>query len=234
MDRDRLITAMLNREALRRAQTGDTSAFVAPPEVMALQEPQQQAQPLRMMAPSQSRQRQPVVTTRSWLVDPTPSEADYAPPPLEMTEPEMDGTRLPPDIAFHPSAPTRGSAPITSRFGPRRQPRPGASTDHRGIDMGVSQGTPVYASADGEVQIVEGGPGGRSVRLQHPGVHKYRTHYAHLSRYAPGLESGARVRRGDLIGYSGNTGVSTGAHLHYGMFRDDEAVDPLQYLPIEV
>src|SRR5689334_4614678 len=95
---------------------------------------------------------------------------------------------------------------------------------HRGIDFGANRGTPVYAAADGQVSAAGWAGGyGRQVRLAHGGG--LGTSYSHLSQIV--TEDGAMVRRGQLIGYSGSSGLSTGPHLHYEVYRNGVAVNPL-------
>ena len=97
---------------------------------------------------------------------------------------------------------------------------------HRGVDYGAPTGTPVRATADGAVAFagVQGGYG-NVVVLRHDGA--YSTLYAHLSRFAAGVRSGARVRQGETIGYVGATGWATGPHLHYEFRVNDVPRDPL-------
>jgi murein DD-endopeptidase MepM/ murein hydrolase activator NlpD len=95
---------------------------------------------------------------------------------------------------------------------------------HRGIDFGASRGTPVYAAADGQVSRAGWAGGyGRQVRLVHGGG--LATSYSHLSHIVAG--DGTMVHRGQLIGYSGSSGLSTGPHLHYEVYRGGVAVNPL-------
>lgn len=101
---------------------------------------------------------------------------------------------------------------VTSRFGPRNSPVAGASSNHRGIDMGVSIGTPVYSSADGYVvSVMHTGARGLFVLIKH-GDNLY-TRYQHLNSSA--VSSGQYVKRGQKIATSGNTGIGSGPHLHF-------------------
>lgn len=97
---------------------------------------------------------------------------------------------------------------------------------HYQIDYAAASGTPVVATADGTVASVgwEGG-WGRMVRLRHE--NGYTTHYAHLSGFADGMREGAKVEQGQLVGYVGSTGWSTGPHLDYGMRHNGAPVNPL-------
>lgn len=114
---------------------------------------------------------------------------------------------------------------ISSGFGMRQHPILGFSRMHHGIDFAAPTGTPVYAAADGVVvEAGRRGGYGRMIRLRHGGdIH---TLYAHLSRFAPGLKAGKRVRQGEVIGRVGSTGASTGPHLHYEIHMAEKPVDP--------
>ena len=97
---------------------------------------------------------------------------------------------------------------------------------HTGVDLAAARGTPVYAAADGSVgHAGTRGGYGNLVEVHHP--NGYATRYAHLSRIAAGVRAGAAVRQGDVIGYVGSTGLSTGPHLHYEVRRKGQPVDPL-------
>jgi murein DD-endopeptidase MepM/ murein hydrolase activator NlpD len=99
---------------------------------------------------------------------------------------------------------------------------------HDGVDLVAVTGTPVYAASDGIViGAAPNGGYGNWIRIDHPG--KTSTVYGHLSGFAPGIEEGARVSQGELIGFVGNTGRSTGAHLHFEILSNGRAVDPLAY-----
>lgn len=115
---------------------------------------------------------------------------------------------------------------ISSPFSLRRvHPVLGRVRPHLGVDYVADTGTPVYAVADGTVRIAgRQGASGNMVSLEH--ADSYHTGYAHLSGIARGITRGKRVRQGQLIGYVGNTGRSTGAHLHFSMKHRGEYVDP--------
>jgi murein DD-endopeptidase MepM/ murein hydrolase activator NlpD len=103
---------------------------------------------------------------------------------------------------------------------------------HEGVDLVAPAGTPVHAAADGVV--VGAAPNGRYgnwIRIDHGG--KLATVYGHLSGFAPGLEAGMTVSRGDLIGYVGSTGRSTGAHLHFETLIDGKPVNPITHPDIK-
>lgn len=99
---------------------------------------------------------------------------------------------------------------------------------HRGVDYAAPSGTPVRATASGRViELGWNGGYGKTVVLRHGNT--YRTLYAHLSRYAPGLRVGSHVEQGQIIGYVGSTGLATGPHLHYEFLVNGEHRDPLRY-----
>ena len=119
-------------------------------------------------------------------------------------------------------APVPGS--IGSRFGMRRHPILRYKRMHAGLDYRASYGTPIVAVTDGRVTSAgRAGGCGNAVRLSHEG--NLSTRYCHMSRMA--VSRGQYVKRGQIIGYVGSTGLSTGPHLHYEMYRGGRAVDPL-------
>lgn len=119
-------------------------------------------------------------------------------------------------------------ARITSSFGPRLHPVLGYTRIHKGTDFAVPVGTTVYASGDGVVDFVgPHGGHGNFVRIRHSRT--LQTAYAHLSGYGPAVVVGASVRQGQAIGFSGNTGLSSGPHLHYEVIVDGAQVDPMTF-----
>jgi murein DD-endopeptidase MepM/ murein hydrolase activator NlpD len=119
---------------------------------------------------------------------------------------------------------------ISSTFGPRRYyGRLTGGGFHDGIDFESRVGEPVYAAADGVIDH-EGWyfEYGLTVKIRH--APQFTTLYAHLSKFAPGLTLGTTVSKGDLIGYVGMTGRSTGAHLHFSAIANGRFVDPAPYL----
>jgi murein DD-endopeptidase MepM/ murein hydrolase activator NlpD len=117
--------------------------------------------------------------------------------------------------------PTNGR--VTSTYGVRRHPILGYKRMHSGIDFGGGYGAPIYAVTDGTVTIAgRHGGFGNYVKLDHGGG--LGTGYGHMSRVA--VRSGQRVARGQVIGYIGSTGLSTGPHLHYELYRNGHAVNP--------
>ena len=128
------------------------------------------------------------------------------------------------------SWPLAGNWPISSLFGNRPDPFTGAPEFHGGIDIPAPEGTPILAAADGVVVVANGtdiwgGGYGYYVKIQHEGG--YATLYAHCSRIS--VRVGQEVVKGEVIGFMGSTGRSTGSHLHWEIHRDGVRVDPLGY-----
>jgi murein DD-endopeptidase MepM/ murein hydrolase activator NlpD len=116
-------------------------------------------------------------------------------------------------------------ARLTSGFGMRMHPVLGFSKMHRGVDFGAAPGTPIYAAGTGVVdEAGSKGAYGNYVRIRHSG--DVSTAYAHMSRFGTGVRRGARVAQGDIIGYVGSTGRTTGPHLHYEVLLRDRQVNP--------
>jgi len=116
---------------------------------------------------------------------------------------------------------------LASGFGLRIHPVYKVKKMHNGIDFAASIGTPVYATADGSVTKVEVRFSGYGKMVEIDHGFGYRTRYAHMHDFA--VKKGQHVKRGDLIGYVGNTGLSTAPHLHYEVFINDQRVDPVHY-----
>lgn len=117
-------------------------------------------------------------------------------------------------------------ARLSSSFGRRRHPISGYSRLHKGTDFAARTGTPIYAAGHGVVERASRYGGyGNYVRIRH--ANGYKTAYAHMSRYGPGVRSGRRVRQGDVIGYVGSTGASTGPHLHYEVMVNGRHVNAM-------
>ena len=118
-------------------------------------------------------------------------------------------------------------ARLSSRFGMRKHPVLGYSRLHKGTDFAAPRGTPVYAAGDGVVESAgRNGAYGKYVRIRHNST--YKTAYAHMRRIAKGMRRGKRVRQGQVIGYVGSSGRSTGPHLHYEVLRGGRQVNPLK------
>lgn len=132
------------------------------------------------------------------------------------------GTKTPPTFI----KPISGGR-LSSSFGKRKAPKKGASTYHKGIDWAVPTGTAVYASCGGKVSKAGWGSGyGYVVYIKHEDGSE--TRYAHLSKVL--VKSGQTVKQGDRIALSGNTGVSTGPHLHFELIMNGTHVNPAKYL----
>jgi murein DD-endopeptidase MepM/ murein hydrolase activator NlpD len=116
---------------------------------------------------------------------------------------------------------------MRSGFGSRRHPILGYVKMHTGVDWATAYGTPIFASGNGVVEVagLEGGYG-KYVKLKHN--NGYETAYGHMSAFAKGLEVGKRVRQGQLIGFVGSTGQSTGPHVHYEILVNGRFVDPMR------
>ena len=116
-------------------------------------------------------------------------------------------------------------ARLSSGFGTRRHPILGYRKAHKGVDFAAPRGTPIKAAGDGVVERADRyGSFGNYVRIRH--ANGYKTAYAHLKGFRKGIRKGKRVRQGDIIGYVGTTGRSTGPHLHYEVHLNGKAVNP--------
>jgi murein DD-endopeptidase MepM/ murein hydrolase activator NlpD len=137
---------------------------------------------------------------------------------------DADGNSLIKQFLRAPLAYNRISSGFTnSRF----HPTLGRNTPHRAIDYAAPMGTPIMSVGDGTVVFAGWGGGyGNFVKIRHNST--YQTHYAHLSRFATGLSVGDTVAQGQVIGYVGSTGYSTGPHLHYEIQKNGELVNPLE------
>ena len=117
-------------------------------------------------------------------------------------------------------------ARLTSGFGKRKHPILGYTKMHRGVDFGAQRNTPVYAAGDGIIEYLgRNGGYGNYILIRHNS--DYKTAYAHLSRFAKFLKKRKRVKQGDIIGYVGSTGRSTGPHLHYEIIFRGKQVNPV-------
>jgi murein DD-endopeptidase MepM/ murein hydrolase activator NlpD len=126
-----------------------------------------------------------------------------------------------------PSRNPLDGASMTSGFGMRTHPVLGGRRGHKGIDLAMPTGTPVYATADGVISKAEWFSSyGLYISIEHGG--KIQTRFGHLSRL--NVASGQSVKKGDLIGYVGSTGRSTGPHLHYEVRIAGVAVNPVPYM----
>ena len=118
-------------------------------------------------------------------------------------------------------------ARISSNFGMRKHPISGFNKLHKGVDFAAPTGTPIYAGGNGIVEYVgRNGGYGKYIRIRHN--NGYKTAYAHLSNYKKGISKGVRVNQGEVIGYVGSTGNSTGPHLHYEIIYQNKHINPLK------
>lgn len=116
-------------------------------------------------------------------------------------------------------------ARISSGFGMRRHPILGYSKMHKGTDFAAPTGTPIYAAGDGVIEFAGRKSGyGNFITLRH--TSEYKTAYAHMYKFAKGISNGVRVKQGEVIGYVGSTGRSTGPHLHYEVIVAGKQVNP--------
>lgn len=140
----------------------------------------------------------------------------------------MDTTA--PAAAAPVSIPSRmplDNAALTSSYGMRTHPVLGGRRAHSGVDLAATTGTPIFATADGIVSKAgRFSSYGLYVSIEHGA--KLQTRFAHMSRVA--VSNGERVKKGDIIGYVGSTGRSTGPHLHYEVRVDGDAVNPIPYM----
>jgi murein DD-endopeptidase MepM/ murein hydrolase activator NlpD len=122
--------------------------------------------------------------------------------------------------------PLDGGGRLSSRFGSRVHPIFHRRIMHTGVDLAAPRGTPIYAAGDGTVEKAQWVSGyGRYVMLKH--VNGFETGYGHMNAFAEGIKPGVRVRQGQIIGYVGSTGNSTGPHLHFEIKVNGRYVDPL-------
>ena len=119
-------------------------------------------------------------------------------------------------------------ARISSGYGYRRHPVLGYNKLHKGVDFAAPTGTPVFAAGDGVVEKAEWFSSyGKYIRLRHS--NGYKTAYAHLNGFAKGISRGKRVKQGQIIGYIGTTGRSTGPHLHYEVLLNNKQINPKNF-----
>ena len=115
-------------------------------------------------------------------------------------------------------------ARLSSSYGKRKHPILGYTKMHLGTDFAAPTGTPIMASGDGVVLKAQWcGGGGNCVKIKHNSV--YQTVYAHMSKFAKGVKKGKRVKQGQIIGYVGSTGLSTGPHLHYEVIENGKKIN---------
>ena len=118
-------------------------------------------------------------------------------------------------------------ARLSSGFGMRKHPILGYNKKHQGVDFAAPTGTPIMAAGTGHIEFVgNNGGAGKYIRIKH--LNGYKTSYSHLSKYASGIKKNVRVTQGQTIGYVGNTGLSTGPHLHYEVIYNGERINPMK------
>jgi len=117
-------------------------------------------------------------------------------------------------------------ARLSSHFGQRRHPVLGYTKMHKGTDFAAPRGTPIFAAGDGTIdKAYRSSSYGNFIRIKHSGG--WQTAYAHMNRFASGMKTGTRVKQGDVIGYVGTTGRSTGPHLHYEVLKNGAHQNPM-------
>ena len=118
-------------------------------------------------------------------------------------------------------------ARLSSGFGMRKHPILGYNKKHQGVDFAAPTGTPIMAAGTGHIEFVgNNGGAGKYIRIKH--LNGYKTSYSHLSKYASGIQKNIKVRQGQIIGYVGNTGLSTGPHLHYEVIFNGKRINPMK------
>jgi len=116
-------------------------------------------------------------------------------------------------------------ARLSSGYGMRRHPILGYSRMHKGLDFAAPYGTPIMAAGDGVVEFVgRNGGYGKYIRIRH--ANEYKTVFGHMSSFAQGIRNGVRVKQGEIIGYVGSIGISTGPHLHYEVLYRGKNINP--------
>ena len=127
--------------------------------------------------------------------------------------------------------PIKGEADVTSEFGMRMDPRNKQKRFHRGIDIRAKMRTPIYATANGTVSTTEFSDEGYGTKLVIDHADGYQTTFAHMDDIV--VKEGEMVKKGELIGYTGNSGQSLGPHLHYEIQKDGKYVDPKPLIDAE-
>lgn len=180
---------------------------------------------------------------QEWLATSIPPTTKPLPP--SQTEPTKPTTPTEPGETTEPTEPeeTEPETPkaeenwivpinytaFTSPFGERDAPTAGASTNHMGVDLAAPEGTPIYASRSGTVTIATfSNSAGYYVQIDHGDG--YRSVYMHMTHFT--VSVGQYVKQGQVIGYCGSTGISTGSHLHFGISYNGTYVNPAHYIPI--
>ena len=134
--------------------------------------------------------------------------------------------------AIPPFSPEKGKYTLSSPFGYRSDPMSGETRYHDGQDFAMKPGTPVYTTGDGVVEYVKFSFTGYGNEILIDHGFGYKTRYAHMSMVS--VAEGMKLKRGDCIGESGNSGKSTGPHLHYEVIYRGERVNPMNYLDMDM
>ena len=117
-------------------------------------------------------------------------------------------------------------ARLSSRFGMRKHPILGYSKMHRGIDFAAKKGTPIMAAGDGRISFAgRNGSYGKFIEIRH--LNGFSTRYGHLNKFAKKIRKGVVIKQGEIIGFVGNTGRSTGPHLHYEVKHKRRIINPM-------
>ena len=141
---------------------------------------------------------------------------------------DKDGKELENFLLGNPVDTIRVTSPFTTM---RLHPILKTYRAHLGIDYGGGVGTPVRSAGSGKVTFAgEKGGYGNTIEVNHDS--SYKTLYAHLNGFAKGLRNGQSVKQGQVIGYMGNTGLSSGPHLHFGLYRNNVAINPASVVKI--
>lgn len=120
------------------------------------------------------------------------------------------------------------AAKISSKFGMRNHPVLGYTRMHKGVDFAAPVGTPILAAGTGTIAMATRyGQYGKYIKINHNAT--YATAYAHLSKFANGIKPGAKVKQGQVIGYVGTTGVTSGPHLHYEVIQNGKQINPMKF-----
>ena len=155
------------------------------------------------------------------------TEGQPAPEPTPEPTPEPEPEPAPPQTAQF-IWPTPGYTPYAGSYGERINPVTNLPEFHTGVDIPAPAYTKIYAAADGVVSLNNHWSYGNCVRISHAGG--YSTLYAHMAAYADGIYEGATVHQGDVIGYVGSTGISSGNHLHFEVRINGQHQYPLNYV----
>ena len=118
-------------------------------------------------------------------------------------------------------------ARLSSGYGMRKHPILGYDKKHQGVDFAAPSGTPIMAAGTGHIEMAKvNGGAGKYIKVKH--LNGYKTSYSHLKGYAAGIKKGVKVTQGQIIGYVGTTGLSTGPHLHYEVWFNNKRINPMK------